>query len=324
MARRKPVGRRLATASKHYESDTDFDSFKCTHGAYFRGDHFTGRLELHDADLFSLYIEGPLPGTTGVEDNVVSLNLSQAHIGHTFEIKNVSLGPLQAGFLDAEGPTTFENVVPLGHVDLNHSHFRNLRISGFDRWLAKEVPNDFRLEGLNFDGIEIAEAPEPSAMKLLDLIKSARCPFSPQPFLELEKFLRSHGNPNEADRTYIEMRYKELHQLSIWRQPFDLMLGVLVGYGRRPERSVIFALVLVAFGGIIFRRNRMDHADAEDKDEWYSRFWYSLDLLWPIDLGVSKKWRPISPILRNYAQIHRVAGWILIPLILAAITGIIK
>jgi hypothetical protein len=68
----------------------------------------------------------------------------------------------------------------------------------------------------------------------------------------------------------------------------------------------------------------MEPEDSDCTDTWYNPFWFSLDLLSPIDLGVSKRWRAKHPILRNYSQMHRVAGWILIPLIVAAITGIIK
>jgi hypothetical protein len=68
--------------------------------------------------------------------------------------------------------------------------------------------------------------------------------------------------------------------------------------------------------------------EPEDKstDLWYNPFWYSLDLFSPIDLGMAKKWRPkkLYPEVRGYGQVHRLLGWILIPLIVAAITGIIK
>jgi len=56
----------------------------------------------------------------------------------------------------------------------------------------------------------------------------------------------------------------------------------------------------------------------------YSRFWYSLELFLPVvDLGVAKSWRPKNENrhLLAYARIHQLAGWVLIPVALAALTG---
>lgn len=304
----------------------DFDSMKSTGPVFFRGDQFSGPLDLSDSDLFALYVEGISPFEEGsARAGAFVLDVNQAHFGHTFAVRRVGLNRFQAGFVAVDGPTELEDVVPLGSVDLTHAHFRNLVISGFDRWLQPNEFLNFRLEGLSFDGIEIPKAQaEPSAMRMLELIKSPRSPYSPQPYLELEKFLRSHGNPKEADETYIEMRRKENAQLSILKQPFDWLLDALVGYGRKPWKSGLYALLLVCIGAFIFRRGRMTHDDEGRADDWYNPFWFSLDLLSPIDLGVSKKWRAKSSLIRNYSQLHRIAGWILIPLFAGAITGIIK
>jgi len=85
-------------------------------------------------------------------------------------------------------------------------------------------------------------------------------------------------------------------------------------------------LILFAVGVWLFWSKEKMVPDDDSTDEWYNPFWYSLDLLSPVDLGISKKWRPgpAHPNRRTYAQIHRIAGWIIIPLIAAAITGIIK
>ena len=136
----------------------------------------------------------------------------------------------------------------------------------------------------------------------------------------------------------------------------DWVLDLLIGYGREPWRAGLFAIGFTLLGMLIFDRSHMmaqnseekNKADAkgdnkspgtsEDKTETrapekkkndkqnYSRFWYSLDVLAPaIELGADKAWQPNPDwwFGRNYAYIHRIAGWILIPLILAAITGIV-
>jgi hypothetical protein len=45
-----------------------------------------------------------------------------------------------------------------------------------------------------------------------------------------------------------------------------------------------------------------------------------------MDLDVAKNWGPKQNDgwMQNYALFHRIVGWILLPLIIGAITGIVK
>jgi len=222
------------------------------------------------------------------------------------------------------GLVTLSGFVSTGPIDLAHTHFDNLVIIGFDPWL-KHATGKVNLEGFSFDTLDIVDAKvQPRAFKMLDLLNSESCPFSLQAYLELEKFLRSYGNPEKADLTYIEMRRKERKQLPFWGRRFDWVVDKLVGYGKRPWMSGIYALLLIVVGSVVFQEKRMEHDDEKCTDTWYNPFWFSVDLLSPIDLGVSRRWRARASFLRNYAQLQRVAGWILIPFFVAAITGIIK
>jgi hypothetical protein len=59
----------------------------------------------------------------------------------------------------------------------------------------------------------------------------------------------------------------------------------------------------------------------------YSPFWYSFDLLVPaIDLQQADYWIPRQDWRagRTYVHVHRILGWILVPIGIAAVTGIIK
>ncbi len=59
----------------------------------------------------------------------------------------------------------------------------------------------------------------------------------------------------------------------------------------------------------------------------YTAWWYSLDLFVPaVNLECEKHWKPKDPhwFLWLWLRFHRIAGWIIIPIGLAAITGIIK
>jgi hypothetical protein len=64
-----------------------------------------------------------------------------------------------------------------------------------------------------------------------------------------------------------------------------------------------------------------------DTSQTYNPFWYSFDLLTPfIDLHLADSWMPRQDwhFGRIYAHVHRIVGWILVPIGIAAITGIIK
>jgi len=59
----------------------------------------------------------------------------------------------------------------------------------------------------------------------------------------------------------------------------------------------------------------------------YSPLWYSLELFLPVvDLGMAKEWRPESSAGWRvvYARFHQLAGWVLVPVALAAVTGAFK
>ena len=105
-------------------------------------------------------------------------------------------------------------------------------------------------------------------------------------------------------------------------------LLILVGYGRRPENALYASGVVVLIGSLVFwdRRNLVPR-DAKHSSHDYSPFWFSFDLLTPfIDLHQADTWVPRQGwwFGRNYAHLQRILGWILVPIGIAAITGIIK
>jgi hypothetical protein len=105
------------------------------------------------------------------------------------------------------------------------------------------------------------------------------------------------------------------------------MLDLLVGYGRQPWRATIPYAVLIALGCIFFSPNKMEPQRTEHAPRVYSRVWYSLNLFLPVvDLQAGKVWKPKADqtFLRNYMRVHILLGWILIPIVLAALTGLIK
>jgi len=167
-------------------------------------------------------------------------------------------------------------------------------------------------------------------------------PYNGSWYSKLEDFLLREGYRAEADKAFIEGKRREREQWkpklkdSGWQHLCDgrwflwlgsLTLDRLVGYGRRPWQAAIPCAVLIALGCVLFSTNKMEPRNPKEARRVYNRFWYSLGLFLPfVDLKADKVWKPKKDqtFLRNYMRVHALLGWILIPLVLAALTGLIK
>ncbi|WP_143074335.1 hypothetical protein [Nitrosomonas sp. Nm166] len=59
-------------------------------------------------------------------------------------------------------------------------------------------------------------------------------------------------------------------------------------------------------------------------DRFFSRFAYSVDQFVPVDLEIAKHCHPAPGWRQAYNAFHILAGWILIPLVVAAATGFLN
>ena len=90
---------------------------------------------------------------------------------------------------------------------------------------------------------------------------------------------------------------------------------------RRTGNEAPFAICNNNIGTSIIEKDFLIKAKAN-----YSCYLYSLDLLLPVDMNVAKYYVPRSDygIGWIYYVIHSCAGWMLVALFLAALTGLIK
>jgi hypothetical protein len=298
-----------------------------THGpAFFRHDKISGPVYFTEASLFELFLEDITFTKSFPNDPDLTLDLTQ--VTRALSMTNIAFRWLQARYVETTGPATFDKVSVSKKLSLAHSRFQTLTVKDLDLW-KQESNLDIDFEGLSFEGVDIPKAKvDDYASRMLDLINSPRYTYySPQPYLVLEKFLRSHGNLEKADEVYIDMRRRERRELAYWKWPGDLLLDGLLGYGKKAWRAAVFFIGFAVIGAFVFQKRCMQLQDPKFEKSLYSPFLYSLDTLAPvIDLGQAKVWEPgfDHPRVRTYAQIQRIAGWILVPLILGAITGIIK
>jgi len=270
------------------------------------------------------------------------LDLTEAYVASDFSLSVVTDRPKYVGaeFLKVDGLMTLgsapsaqsagEGFFPISEFDLSHTRFQSLTIYGFNQqWLNPSTEGSASLDGFSFQYLYIDQATDFSAWSMLQFVDLPRCRYSASPYLMLEQYFRSNGYPEWADDAYIKMRIRQRRE-AIWKHRkagwiADWLLYQLTGYGRRPSRSLPVVLAFMLLGMFIFpNQNRMEPQDSKSNPGPYSPFWYSLDLLLPIiELGAASTWRPKQDwwFGRTYAPLQRMAGWILLPLILAAITG---
>jgi hypothetical protein len=165
--------------------------------------------------------------------------------------------------------------------------------------------------------------------RLLKVVKSS--PYVPSVYSSLEDFFLRQGYRADADEAFIEGKRRErekyFHSSDWFGWLGSWTLDILVGYGRRPWQAGIPCVVLIALGCVLFSPKKMEPRNPAEAPRVYSRFWYSLGLFLPfVDLQADKVWKPKADqtFLRNYMRVHGLLGWILIPIVLAALTGLIK
>ena len=186
-------------------------------------------------------------------------------------------------------------------------------------------------------------------------------PYDRQPYTQLEGVFRRSGDDEEATKVYYRRKRVESKRLKLFqRRPFshhvvrwlaDQFLWVLTGYGVRLRRILVAALLILALGTVVFqykgavepKREAQSTAavgtsvGAEECDFW-DGFWVSARHFLPVEIPAGSRWKPTSTFLwvvetrwgkvgmtfEAFATFLKLAGWILVPVGLAGLTGILK
>jgi len=247
--------------------------------------------------------------------------------------------------------TTFNRVVSLEQVSvqkalrltgaqfgksasLNHATIGRLIFEGGSPSFAEEAYLDLRectferFQGDKVQARDLLNAQDPSR-------------FSRDPYQQLEKYYANIGDEAEAKDIYLEGRlalrknaYRQ-NTSTKWtlRQKInDEILRLLTGYGVRIGRLFVIALIVLALGTFIFYLpdNALQlSSNSTEAPSWqegvFYRTAYSLDLFLPlVNLHIDENWEPNGPWLQAYAIGHAMVGWLIVPLLLAALAGIIR
>lgn len=234
-----------------------------------------------------------------------------------------------AGFegMKVEGGTSFLRAQFAGYASLKDSRFNTLDLTSV-RWPERDYGEWLWLNGAAYQRISAGEE-RSSWSNLLALVNRAahRSAYSTDIYASLAEFYQREGYPNEANQILIAQKRREreevLHGLAWW---WSLFLDGFVGYGRSPGRALFWSICIVLVGMLVFRPHRMEPRTTNLKADVYSPFWYSVDLFLPlIKLQDADMWKPKDhgTFVRFWSRLHTMLGWALIPIALAAWTGML-
>ncbi|MEW5929224.1 MAG: pentapeptide repeat-containing protein [Gemmatimonadota bacterium] len=183
--------------------------------------------------------------------------------------------------------------------------------------------------------------------------------FSRDPYLQMERFYSRGGDDEEAREIYYIGRCHARQnagdsagnvQWSWARGSLDWLLKHLTGYGVKTYRVIPILLIFLAIGTVVFWKcepeaSAGDRAvqtrllavapskaytastvdDLRPAPKLFRRALFSLDLFIPvIEFPFTEKLKPEGFFTQAYALVHVVVGWLLIPLVIASITGVLR
>lgn len=205
-----------------------------------------------------------------------------------------------------------------------------------------------RFDGENHLAKQLVEAQDPAL-------------FSRDPYLQLERYYSNIGDEVEARKMYYQGRrdYREnaiWPLLTKWR---DWWIKWLTGYGVKTWLLLVPICFFLIFGTVMFWSDDAlqprttatsgtpsvttetstqptetaapatlpseEQGSDSFEQKLVRRGGYSLDLFLPVvNLRIDERWEPQELVRETYALAHPLAGWILVPLLVASFAGIIR
>jgi uncharacterized protein YjbI with pentapeptide repeats len=215
-----------------------------------------------------------------------------------------------------------------GYISLKDAQFKSLDFREV-KWPQQPSREWLWMNGLSCQRVSAGEGTE-SWRKLLQLVDRAAygTAYSADVYACFGDFYRREGYVREANQFSIAQKRREREE--VLRGPewvWSLFLDWFVGYGRSPERALLWSVSIILLGMAIFRPGWMEPRTTNLKADIYSPFWYSIDLFLPlIKLQDSDLWKPRDDrwLVRYWSRLHTILGWALIPIALAAWTGMLE
>ena len=225
--------------------------------------------------------------------------------------------------------TTFAGCRFAGYVSFKDSRFAALDFSKVTWPGVRDDKPWLWLNGMTYARIS-AGSEKDSWQNLYNLVQRTAhgSAYSADVFARLDDYYRKLGYPRQANTFFRAQKKREREEvLSGPSWAWSFFLEQFVGYGRSPERAIFWSVAIIGFGCVMFHPNRMEPQKSEYTGRKYSPFWYSVDVYLPIiKLHDSEIWKPKEEYVLTHVwrRIHTILGWALIPIAIAAWTGMLS
>ncbi|HUS37101.1 MAG TPA: pentapeptide repeat-containing protein [Verrucomicrobiae bacterium] len=231
--------------------------------------------------------------------------------------------------VNVEGATSFVACRFDGYVSFRDARFLSIDFSRITWPVRLDDGPCLWLNGMTYGRIK-AGSDTDSWQNIYSLVqRTARgSAYSADVFTRLEGYYRQLGYPRPANVFFRAQKKREREEvLTGLAWGWSFFLDQFVGYGRSPERAIFWSVIIIAIGCAVFQPQRMEAQKSEFTERKYSSFWYSVDVYLPIiKLHDAEIWKPKEDqVLTNvWRRIHTILGWALIPIALAAWTGMLS
>jgi len=305
-------------------SKIDFSGITVEGNVYLDGIQAKNTLYFRSSNIFSLQMYG---STYNYNDpNIYELNFSFASFDTEVEIIDANINILNLEYAVFSRSVIFHKINVIDKAIFSNSYYDFLAL---DNVKLPKGGNTI-LAGMKFRSISPTSNIIPndeSWGELIDIIEYAK--YSPESYTALEHFFLKTGLKDKSDNIFIKNKQRERRErLNGGKWLGSFALDVLVRHGRNPGLVFIWGFIIIAIGYIVFHSQEvMTLQNTSLVAQVYSPFWYSLDLFIPfIDLHAANVWIPKEShaYMVVYSHIHKMLGWILVPIGLAALTGFIK
>ncbi|MFT3895828.1 MAG: pentapeptide repeat-containing protein [Anaerolineales bacterium] len=262
------------------------------------------------------------------DESFAFISLSSSKVDGDMTLENINTSKFLAEGLSVSNSTTFKHVNITNTMDMSNASIGFFKMD--DLFLWPKDPDSFNLRGMTYTDIGLVdhELTDATWDVLLKMVEQSA--YSPEAYHTLAQFLTEKGQPEWAAEVELTRKLRERDKiLTPWSGAWvwSWFLYIFSGYGQRPVFAFIWSFLVIAVGAIVFRREEdMVILDTSDAKPAYSPVLYSFALFLPyIDLGIASKWdpKPNRRFAGTYKHVHRLMGWVLMPIALLAFGGIL-
>jgi pentapeptide repeat protein len=245
----------------------------------------------------------------------------------------------------------FDNTQFLNAVNFREASFRVVYFAADGRAGGEnQIRGPLDLTGCTYERIQ---ADWKSLLKSLHIYEQqANASYSRQPYAQMEKAYRAVGQDRAADDIYLERRSAERKRLRLLHEPIawflDRLYWCLANYGVRPFRLAVFTVLCFIFGTLMFHhpgsvQTKNPAASVASSSPptavcpmlkpggpgWWDAARLSARYFIPVEISLLPSCEAsINPLWgmtsEDWAAGIRILGWVLVPVGIASLSGILR